>query len=151
MTSQAPRVAGKYQIKSVLGKGGHGTVYRATHVDLGDDVALKVLNPEVADDDEAQKRFLREVKLATSFVHEYAVQVREFGRDADTGSLYFTMDLVDGAPLQDELKAGALEPERAVRLMVQALRVLEKEKPKTFQLSSLRGKQPVALIFGSYT
>src|SRR5271170_4520805 len=74
-------VAGRYEIKERLGKGGFGTVFRAFHKDLGADVALKVLNPELAANDLARERFLAEVKATTAFVHKRSVQLRDFGHD----------------------------------------------------------------------
>lgn len=120
-------VGGRFTLKELLGKGGYGTVWRARHADLDQDYALKVLNPEIAKSDEGRKRFLREVKASTSFVHQYAVQVREFGRDEKRGCLYFTMDMVPGDTLEDILKAeGPLDPGRVIRMVVQALSALEK-------------------------
>ena len=117
--------AGKYRLRAQLGEGAHGMVYRARHVDLGRDVALKLLKPGVArDDDRAQKRFLREVHLATSFVHRYAVTLRDFGREG--GLLYYTMDLVEGKTLQAALKdEPVFELRRGVTLALQILEALE--------------------------
>lgn len=117
-------VAGKYQLKSLLGKGGFGSVYRAHHTDLGHDVAIKVLNPAIAQNAEAQQRFLKEVQSQTAFVHKHAVQVRDFGRDKDQGCLYFTMDLVEGRTLAELFSQGPLDPQRVVRLGCQALDAL---------------------------
>lgn len=117
--------AGKYRLRAQLGEGAHGLVYRARHVDLGRDVALKLLKPGVARDDErAQKRFLREVHLATSFVHRYAATLRDFGREG--GLLYYTMDLVEGTTLQAALKdEPVFEFKRAVTIALQSLEALE--------------------------
>lgn len=119
-------VAGKYELKEQLGKGGFGTVYRALHRDLGRDVALKVMNPGLANDDAAQRRFLREVEATTAFVHKFAVQLRDFGRDPALGVLYYTMDLVDGPTLRRALvDAGRLPAPRAVQLVAQVCEALE--------------------------
>src|SRR5688572_1870710 len=97
-------IAGKYVLEQELGRGGFGTVFRALHRDLQKSVALKVMNPELAHDEAAQKRFLREVEATTSFVHKFAVQLRDFGRDPKLGVLYYTMDLVDGPTLRKVLR-----------------------------------------------
>src|SRR5580658_6732880 len=93
-------VAGRYEIRSKLGKGGFGTVFRALHRDLGKEVALKVLNPELSANELARARFLKEVESTTAFVHKYAVQLRDFGHDEARNALYFTMDLVEGETLR---------------------------------------------------
>ncbi|MBI3724662.1 protein kinase, partial [bacterium] len=149
-------VAGKYRVDSVLGRGGFGIVYRALHMDLGKDVALKVLNPDVAHDEAAQKRFLREVETSTSFVHEYAVQLRDFGRDPERKLLYFTMDLIEGETLKSVLKDGPLAEARAVRLAGQLLRVLEKAhgagiihrdlKPENLLVTKAAGAEEVRVL-----
>ena len=117
-------VAGRYRLDAQLGAGGFGAVWRARNLDLDRDVALKLLHPELARDPALQKRFLREVDVATRFVHRYAVQVRDAGRDPARGLLYLTMDLVSGQTLADALRAGPLEPTRAARLTAQALEAL---------------------------
>jgi serine/threonine-protein kinase len=119
-------VASRYEIKSKLGKGGFGTVFRARHLDLGKDVALKVLNPELAANDLARGRFLKEVEATTSFVHKFAVQLREFGHDPAKNVLYFTMDLVEGETLRSMLeREKRLSEARAAGLVAQVLEVLD--------------------------
>jgi serine/threonine protein kinase/uncharacterized tellurite resistance protein B-like protein len=119
-------IGGKFKIIERLGEGAFGAVYRARHEDLAEDVALKVLlRKAVAKKPEAEQRFLREVKLARSFVHRYAVPLREFGRDPRHG-LYFAMDLVPGRTLSRVLLAeGPIAVERGVRLAAPTLEALE--------------------------
>lgn len=118
-------VAGRFRLLERLGRGGYGTVWRARHEQLGKDVALKLLNPDVAQDEEARRRFLKEVESATSFVHKFAVQVREFGMEP-SGQLYFTMDLAAGRTLREILdQEGPMTPERAARLGAQVCEVLK--------------------------
>ncbi|HBP22050.1 MAG TPA: hypothetical protein DEA08_30245, partial [Planctomycetes bacterium] len=119
-------IAGKYELLDKLGEGGFGAVWRARELLLERDVALKLLRPEIAARAEVQKRFLREVKAAQAFVHRFAVQVRDFGRDDEQDCLYFTMDLVEGPSLRDVLRqAGRLAPARALNLAMQTLEVLD--------------------------
>lgn len=118
-------VAGKFELRQLLGVGGFGRVFRASHVELKEDVALKVLNLRIDGDAQAERRFRREVKTTRSFLHRYAVPLREFGRDPVTNSLYFTMDLVEGLSLDSVLdREGPLEPARAIALSVQTLEAL---------------------------
>jgi len=124
--AERPVIADKYRLERKLGEGAHGVVYRARHLDLGVDVAIKLLQPQLAGDDRAERRFLREVYLATAFVHRYVVQVRDFGRDADHGCLYYTMDLVEGRTLDRLLRReGLLDAIRTIALATQALEGLE--------------------------
>src|SRR4051812_3716049 len=93
---------------------------------MGMDVALKVMNPELAANDEARERFLAEGRATTAFVHKRAVQLRDFGHDRTLGCLYFTMDLIEGETLRAVLsREGRLAEARAVRLTTQLLEVLE--------------------------
>jgi eukaryotic-like serine/threonine-protein kinase len=118
-------VGGKLRIEALLGQGGFGAVYRARHLELDEDVALKVLHTAAGDREKAEQRFLREVKLARAFAHRYAVPIREFGRDPAHGP-YFTMDLVPGRTLERIVEEeGPQPPRRVVRLASQALEALE--------------------------
>lgn len=124
--SEGGVVDGKFRLKRRLGQGGMGTVWLAHHEHAQRDIALKVMNADLARDEAAKQRFLREVEAATSFVHRYAVQVREVGRDAQTNALYFTMDLVPGRDLERILRdQGPLAADRAARLLSQTLAALE--------------------------
>jgi ABC-type transport system substrate-binding protein len=107
-------VAG-FRLEAVLGSGGSGVVYRAR----GDDgrlVALKVLDPVLADDDRFRARFLREAALAARLDHPNAVRVVASGEDA--GVLFIAMSFVDGPDLRTLIRTdGSLAPERALALL----------------------------------
>ena len=111
-------LVGAYLLGDVIGRGGMGVVYRATHVHLGRDVALKVLAPELSDSDQFRKRFLRESRLAASIEHPNVVPVYDAGEF--DGTLYIAMRFVDGIDLAELLRREApLEPSRALALLDQ--------------------------------
>lgn len=123
--SEGALIGRRFRLLARLGKGGFGTVWRAQHEHLGRDVALKLLNTDIATDEDARRRFLKEVEATTAFVHKYAVVLREFGQEP-SGQLFFSMDLVEGRTLRAVLDAeGPLAPARANRLAAQALEVME--------------------------
>ena len=67
---------GGYTLESLLGRGGMGSVYLATHDRLERKAALKVISPELAHDDEFRSRFLREAQLAASLDHSRSCLVQ---------------------------------------------------------------------------
>ena len=108
-------VAG-YRIDEMISRGGMGVVYRATNVALHRIYALKVIAPELAQDDEFRQRFMREMRTAASLHHPNIVGIHYAG-DND-GLLFFVMDYVNGTDLKDVLvKHGAIDPTRAVDLL----------------------------------
>src|SRR5450432_3307819 len=108
-------VAG-YRIDEMISRGGMGVVYRATNVALHRIYALKVIAPELAQDDEFRQRFMREMRTAASLHHPNIVGIHYAG-DND-GLLFFVMDYVNGTDLKDLLvKHGAVDPNRAVDLL----------------------------------
>lgn len=110
---------GKYRLDERLGKGGMGTVYRATHLLIDRSVAIKVLNPHFVEDEEAQERFRREARAAGRLQHQNAVTVTDFGRTED-GLVYIVMELLEGRSLREVLAREApLDAARAVSLMLQ--------------------------------
>lgn len=110
---------GKYRLDERLGRGGMGTVYRATHLLIDRPVAIKVLNPRFVEDEEAQERFRREARAAGRLQHMNAVAVTDFGRTED-GFVYIVMELLIGRSLRDVLAREApLDAARAVSLMLQ--------------------------------
>ncbi len=96
------RIADKYQLDAILGRGGMGVVYKGTHVWTGRPVAVKVMGPEYAEDEHMAKRFLREARSAAALSHPNVVDVLDMGRDVD-GSVYLVLEHLSGHSLGDRL------------------------------------------------
>jgi eukaryotic-like serine/threonine-protein kinase len=110
---------GKYRLDALLGGGGMGTVYSATHLLIDRPVAIKVLSQRFVGDGTAQQRFHREAKAAGRMHHPNAVSVTDFGTTTD-GYLYIVMELLEGMTLRDLLAREApLDIARAVSIMLQ--------------------------------
>jgi YVTN family beta-propeller protein len=120
MTSQQPgtEIAG-YRIESLIGRGGMAVVYRAEDMRLGRKVALKLLTPQLADNEQFRQRFIRESQLAASLDHPNIIPIYEAG-EAD-GQLFIAMRYVIGNDLKGLLVAqgGPLPADRTLRVMVQ--------------------------------
>src|SRR5438445_36430 len=109
---------GGYTIESVLGRGGMGTVFLATHERLARKVALKVIAPELALNEEFRARFLRESQLAASLDHPNVIPI--FDADEVDGVLYLAMRYVSGPSLQTLLRErGTLSPAETLRIAEQ--------------------------------
>ena len=105
-----------YRIERVLGRGGMGVVYLAHQLVLDRMVALKLLAPELAEDDAFRARFLRESRMAASLDHPSIVPIFDAGEVE--GRLYIAMRYVEGTDLARLLDEQApLEPARAVSLL----------------------------------
>ncbi len=116
----APGVGGTfggYAIESLLGRGGMGAVYLATHERLGRKVALKVISPELAHDEDFRARFLRESQLAASLDHPSVIPIYDAG-EAE-GILFLAMRYVNGPSLQALLRARSLAPAETLRIAEQ--------------------------------
>ncbi len=121
---------GRYRLDDVLGSGGMGTVYRATHVTIGKSLAVKVLAQEFANDEVFRIRFLREAQAVSQIDHENVVDVTDFGV-TPTGSLYLVMEMLDGQSLSDLLNEdGGLGWARAKPIVMQVCRALESAHSK---------------------
>ena len=108
-----------YRIDSVIGHGGMGAVYLATHLRLERRVAIKVLLPELAADESFRERFIRESQLAASLEHPNIVPV--YDSDEEDGVLYIAMRFIEGEDLGSMLRRnGALDPALAVSVIGQA-------------------------------
>jgi len=109
---------GPYRIDSVLGRGGMGTVYLATHARLERRVALKLIAPDLADDPDFRARFLRESRLAASLDHPHVIPI--YDADEVDGVLYLAMRYVDGPSLQSLIREqGALSRGDTLRIAEQ--------------------------------
>src|SRR6476619_7990795 len=93
---------GPYRIEAVAGQGGMGVVYRATQLGLDRLVALKVITPAFAHDEEFRARFQRESKLAASIEHPNVIPVYEAGQH--DGTLFLAMRFVEGTDVGSVLK-----------------------------------------------
>lgn len=109
-------LAGRYELAEVIGRGGMGTVYRATDLVLGRAVAVKVLAAALVEEDPSfVVRFEREARSAASLAHPGVVTVYDTG--ADNGTRFIVMEYVAGHNLAAIIGEEApLEPERAVRI-----------------------------------
>jgi len=117
------RTIGKYRIVGQLGRGGAGIVYKAVDETLGRDVAVKMLNPDLADT-EVMTRFRAEATILARLNHPQIATIYELFR-ADT-DLLMVMEFVRGETL-DKLteRLGPIEPERAAYLIDHVLSALE--------------------------
>jgi YVTN family beta-propeller protein len=112
-----------YRVEALLGRGGMGVVYLAEDPRLKRRVALKLLAPELAENEAFRERFLRESELAASLDHPNVVPIYEAG-EAE-GRLYIAMRFVEGADLKTLLADGPLEPARAIGLVGQVAEALD--------------------------
>jgi YVTN family beta-propeller protein len=116
-------VAG-YKVEALIGRGGMGAVYRAREEGLGRKVALKVIAPELAQDERFRERFLRESRIAASLDHPHVIPIYQAG-DED-GLLFLAMRYVEGYDLAKLVaEEGAIEPKRALDLLGQIAEALD--------------------------
>ncbi len=122
---QMPQVGdtleGRYEITKMLATGGMGVILRARHVRMGRDVAIKILHPHIAQEDDVIARFEREVRLAQMLNHPNTIRLYDFG-EAENGLIYVVMELLEGADLKEIIaQEGPLTVGRAVDLAMQVL------------------------------
>ncbi len=146
-------VAGTYQIAGILGRGGMGSVWEATHLRLpGKRVAIKVLHANIADDAESLARFRREAEIACRLGHPNIVEVHDFNHLED-GSPYLILELLEGQALDRKLLGGPLDIascERIARQIASALQCAHEQgvihrdlKPQNiFLVPSATGEGP---------
>jgi serine/threonine protein kinase len=116
---------GKYEIVERLGSGGMGEVYLVRHLHLQELRVIKILRQDLAADDSAQKRFMREARLATQVKHANVAILYDFSTLPD-GSFYMVWEHIEGQDVGDRIRRqGAFLVPAAVRLGIQALRGLQ--------------------------
>ncbi|MEJ7713197.1 MAG: serine/threonine-protein kinase [Pyrinomonadaceae bacterium] len=109
-------IAGRYRLECEVGRGGMGTVYRATHIGLERSVAVKILKPEFAADSEVVGRFMREARTMALLHHSSAAAIFDAGRLPD-GRPFIVMEFVEGTTLAETLaREGRFQAQRAVEI-----------------------------------
>ena len=112
---------GDFTLTELLGEGENGAVYRAVQNSLERDVALKILNTEIAQDEAAVERFLREARAVAKLNHPHVVHGYSAG--SEHGLHYFAMELLEGGSARDlitDSESGHLTERRALEIVAQA-------------------------------
>ena len=132
MTAEPRVLSGRYRVDELIGRGGMATVYRGYDMTLGRQVAIKLLNRDLANDNAFRTRFRLEAQAASRMAHPTIVRVYDAGEDSATspdGSVrpmpYIVMELVHGALLKDVIAAGPVPVGDAVRYVDGILEALE--------------------------
>jgi len=121
---------GKYELHEQLGKGGFGTVFRATD-NIGRTVAIKILKPGFADDPDVIERFRREALAAGSLFHSHIATILDF--DEADGRVFIVMRYIDGKSLDQILKErGRIPWGEAVGIIRQIANALDFAHSKGF-------------------
>lgn len=115
------QVVESYKVESLVGTGAMGMVYRGVHQIIGKAVAIKVLKADYADDPEMVQRLIREARTVNAIRHPAIVDIFGFGTLPRSEQPYIVMDLLEGDPLDEYLKAHAPMKLRSVGPMLDEL------------------------------
>lgn len=118
-----PEKIGNYAIKKVLGRGGMGVVYLASQVGLNRDVALKMVLAGAHASKNQLARFEAEAKAVAKLQHPNIVQVFDVGKQ--DGLPYFSLEFVDGMPLDQRLGGKPLPPREAAQIVEKICRAMQ--------------------------
>ncbi len=115
--------AGRYEIIEELGRGGMGAVYRAEDKKINEEVALKLINPQISSDRKIIERFRQELKIARKITHRNVCRMHDLGEAG--GAHFITMEYVAGEDLKSLIKRiGQLPPAKALAIAGQAAKGL---------------------------
>src|SRR5947199_1276627 len=117
---------GRYQLEEFAGMGSFGAVYRATDRRVGRTVAVKILKPDLGDDETAMARelFQREALTAGRLMHPHIVAVTDVGEESDFA--YLVMEWLEGRTLEDELRTHVpFSPEETASLLASISEALQ--------------------------
>ncbi|HKY34394.1 MAG TPA: serine/threonine-protein kinase [Polyangiaceae bacterium] len=113
-------IGNKYRFEALIAEGGMGIVLRATHVELGSQVAIKVVRPEHAANEEVVDRLLAEARIAASLRSTHVNRVLDVGR-FPSGVPYLVLEYLEGSDLAERLtELGHFPPSQAVDYVLQA-------------------------------
>ena len=119
-------IAGKYRLDSLVGYGGMGSVWAATHLGLGHQIAIKLISKAHASTPEIRRRFDTEAKAVARLKSRHVVQIYDNGELAD-GTPFIAMELLSGESLHKRIHSrGPVQVPEAVAIVTQACRALSK-------------------------
>ncbi|WP_345544298.1 Stk1 family PASTA domain-containing Ser/Thr kinase [Microbacterium jejuense] len=132
VTAEPHVLSGRYRIDEPIGRGGMASVYKGYDLTLGRDVAIKILDRELADDNAFRTRFRLEAQAASRMAHPTIVRVYDAGEDSLTGAdgrvrpvPFIVMELVKGRLLKDVIAAGPVPVADAVQYVDGILEALQ--------------------------
>jgi len=111
-------IGGKYALLSLRGEGGEGPLFEAQNTWTGRRVAIKLLHPEYRESEHHVKRLIEQARTVTQLEHPNIVDVLDIGQDPNDGSFFIVQEFLRGHDLRKLIDRGALEPARAVDLLV---------------------------------
>ena len=114
MNDLVGRRLGRYEIVSLIGSGGMGEVYRARDVQLGRDVAVKVLSAKASEDPRRLERFEQEAHAVALLSHPNILDIHDFG--VDGGVTYAVTELLEGKNLRERLGGSSLPLSKALEI-----------------------------------
>src|SRR5688572_8788168 len=115
----------KYRLECEIGRGGMGSVWRATRLDLGTQLAIKVMHGEACQKPGGLERFSREARAAASLSSPHVVRIIDFGADARAGLAFMAMELLEGESLAARLQSGQRQaPAWVASVITQVARAL---------------------------
>ncbi len=123
-------LGGKYRLERIIGHGGMGVVFEATHSWTERKVAIKLLHANYSQDEELGRRFLQEARTATAIRHPNVVEVLDMGQDED--AVYLALELLQGESLADVLKRSPLHPKAALDILLPVMAALTVAHRKGF-------------------
>jgi serine/threonine-protein kinase len=132
VTTETRVLSGRYRVDELIGRGGMATVYRGEDLTLGRQVAIKILDRDLAGDNTFRTRFRLEAQAASRMAHPAIVRVYDAGEDSETGGdgvvrpvPFIVMELVRGKLLKDVIREGPVPVPDAVRYVDGILEALE--------------------------
>lgn len=148
-------IAGKYRLDRVVGAGGMGMVFAATHMELDRMVAVKFVHGTYCQNPEVIARFVREARAVVRIESEHVAKVIDVGH-AESGTPYMVMEYLDGEDLSDTLKLGPLAVPDAVDYVIQACAAMQEAhemgivhrdlKPANLFLTHRRDRTPLIKV-----
>ncbi len=123
MAASEGRILGSYRLIERVGRGGMGEVYRAEHLKLGREDAIKLLPANLVGEEDFLKRFEREASSAANLRHPNILPVYEYGEQDDVP--YLVMPYIKGGTLKDRLERGDVTPGQIARYLTQVAEALD--------------------------